>query len=89
MGLSDENNTYHFAGYKLVLNSIYKDVLSYAGKTALDIGFGTAFLTLKLYEKGCAVYGQDFSTRMIELAQEKCRMESFIREISRKGLRKN
>lgn len=71
VGLSDENNTYPFAGYKLVLNSIYNDVLSYAGKTVLDIGFGTAVLTSKLYEKGCAVYGQDFSTRMIELAQEK------------------
>ena len=34
----------------------------------LDIGFGTATLTTKLYENGCVIYGQDFSSRMIELA---------------------
>ena len=34
----------------------------------LDIGFGTGTLTAKLYENGCKIYGQDFSSRMIELA---------------------
>ncbi len=71
VGLSDENNTYPFAGYKNVLNGIYNQVLSHPGKTVLDIGFGTAVLTAKLYAKGCAVFGQDFSVRMIALAQEK------------------
>lgn len=37
----------------------------------LDIGFGTGTLTSKLYEKGCRIYGQDFSDRMIALAYEK------------------
>ena len=37
----------------------------------LDIGFGTGTLTAKLYEHGCSIYGQDFSTRMVELASEK------------------
>ena len=37
----------------------------------LDIGFGTGTLTTKLYEHGCIIYGQDFSSRMIELAQRK------------------
>ena len=37
----------------------------------LDIGFGTGTLTSKLYENGCTVYGQDFSSRMIELAAQK------------------
>ena len=41
------------------------------GKTVLDIGFGTGTLTAKLYEQGCTIFGQDFSARMIELAQEK------------------
>lgn len=35
------------------------------------IGFGTATLTTKLYENGCIIYGQDFSSRMIELASAK------------------
>lgn len=37
----------------------------------LDLGFGTGTLTTKLYEHGCSIYGQDFSSRMIELASEK------------------
>lgn len=71
VGLSDEDGTYPFAGYKAILNEIYNQVLSSSAKTVLDIGFGTGTLTSKLYECGCDVFGQDFSERMIELAQEK------------------
>lgn len=71
VGLSDEDGTYPFAGYKNILNTIYKRVLGASSKTVLDIGFGTGTLTTKLYERGCEIYGQDFSDRMIELAQEK------------------
>ncbi len=71
VGLSDEDGTYPFAGYKAILNEIYNRVLSASAKTVLDIGFGTGTLTAKLYEQGCAIYGQDFSDRMITLAQEK------------------
>ena len=60
VGLSDEENTYPFAGYKTVLNSIYRTVLAKPKATVLDIGFGTGTLTAKLYEQGCAIYGQDF-----------------------------
>ena len=71
VGLSDEENTYPFAGYKTVLNSIYRAVLAKPKATVLDIGFGTGTLTAKLYEQGCTIYGQDFSARMIELAAAK------------------
>ena len=71
VGLSDEQNTYPFAGYKTVLNSIYRTVLAKPKATVLDIGFGTGTLTAKLYEQGCTIYGQDFSARMIELAAAK------------------
>lgn len=71
VGLSDEDGTYPFAGYKAILNEIYNCVLSASAKTVLDIGFGTGTLTTKLYEQGCVIYGQDFSDRMIALAQEK------------------
>ncbi len=71
VGLTDESNTYPFAGYKLVLDHIYNDILSHPGRSVLDIGFGTAVLTSKLYANGCRIYGQDFSSRMIQLAQEK------------------
>lgn len=71
VGLSDENGTYPFAGYRDVLNKIYNSVLSHSGKVVLDIGFGTGTLTTKLYERGCNIYGQDFSNRMVELAHKK------------------
>lgn len=71
VGLSDENGTYPFAGYKNVLNEIYNRVLSSSHKTVLDIGFGTGVLTAKLYEQGCTIFGQDFSGRMVELAKGK------------------
>ena len=69
VGLSDEDNTYPFAGYKAVLNAIYQRVLSASAKQVLDVGFGTGTLTAKLYEQGCQISGQDFSDKMIALAQ--------------------
>ena len=71
VGISDEANTYPFAGYKKVLALIFQTVMQTPNATVLDIGFGTAVLTAKLYEQGCTIYGQDFSSRMIELASEK------------------
>lgn len=71
VGLSDEDGTYPFAGYRDILNEIYNRVLSLPGKTVLDIGFGTGTLTAKLYEQGCRIFGQDFSPEMLRLAQEK------------------
>lgn len=71
VSLSDESDTYPFAGYKVILNEIYNRVLSHPGKRVLDIGFGTGTLTSKLYEQGCCIFGQDFSDKMIEVAQKK------------------
>jgi len=73
VGLSEEKNTYPFAGYKKVLNYIYKKILN--GKKTnpkiLDIGFGTGTLTKKLYDSGCDITGVDFSDEMIKLAKNK------------------
>ena len=71
VGLSDEENTYPFAGYKDVLGTIYKTIMKKPNAVVLDIGFGTGTLTTKLHENSCTIYGQDFSARMIELASEK------------------
>ena len=71
VGLSDDDGTYPFAGYRLILGEIYRRVLTSAGRSILDIGFGTGTLTTRLYEQGCQIYGQDFSERMITLAQQK------------------
>lgn len=71
VGLSDEDGTYPFAGYRAVLNGIYSGILSASARRVLDIGFGTGTLTAKLYEAGIEIWGQDFSANMIRLAKEK------------------
>lgn len=71
VGLSDEADAYPFAGYKALLGRIYQTVLQKRNARVLDIGFGTGTLTSKLCERGCDVWGQDFSERMIELARKK------------------
>ncbi|MBR3299196.1 MAG: class I SAM-dependent methyltransferase [Clostridia bacterium] len=71
VGLSDEDNLYPFAGYRAVLGRIFDTVMQKSAPAVLDLGFGTAVLTSKLYERGCRVFGQDFSPRMVEIASEK------------------
>lgn len=71
VGLSDEEQSYPFAGYKRVLAKIYQIVMSTKNAKVLDIGFGTGTLTAKLYEHGCEIWGQDFSIRMKEKAMRK------------------
>ena len=50
---------------------IFQTILESESATVLDIGFGTGTLTTKLYERGCTIYGQDFSSKMLALASEK------------------
>jgi len=68
---SEEAKAYPFAGYKDVLNAVYRAVHTRETACVLDIGFGTGVLTQKLYDEGYEIYGIDFSQRMIEIAQAK------------------
>ena len=69
--LSEEADEYPFAGYKNVLNTIYKRMKAGNAKKVLDIGFGTGILAKKLYDEGIEIFGIDFSQEMIKLAKEK------------------
>lgn len=71
VGLSDESNTYPFAGYRQVLGAIYRQVMSQAPCPVLDLGFGTGTLTVRLYRQGREIWGLDFSPKMREAAQAK------------------
>ncbi|SDB12825.1 putative AdoMet-dependent methyltransferase [Pseudobutyrivibrio sp. YE44] len=86
VGISEEADSYPFAGYKEVLGGIFKEVMSKENAKVLDIGFGTGTLTTRLYENGCEVYGQDFSQRMIELAKEKMPNANLFQGDFSKGL---
>ncbi len=84
--ISDNDKTYPFAGYKNILNEIYNCILENSSKNILDIGFGTGTLTTKLYEKGCNIYGQDFSDKMVELAKNKMPNSKLFKGDISKGL---
>ena len=86
VGLSDEENSYPFAGYRQLLGRIYELVRQKKGPAVLDLGFGTGVLTAKLYAAGCRVYGQDFSARMTELAREKMPEAVLVRGDFSEGL---
>ena len=84
--ISDEDNTYPFAGYKKVLAGIYEAIRKGQGKRMLDIGFGTGVLAGKLYENGYDITGIDFSERMIKIAQEKMPSARLIQHDFSNGL---
>lgn len=69
--ISESVDEYPFTGYKDVLAYIYNAVRTMKAKKVLDIGFGTAVLTKKLYDDGLEIHGQDFSKNMLEIAQKK------------------
>lgn len=71
VNLSEEDDSYPFAGYSRVLGEIYRAIREKGGKRVLDIGFGTGMLAGKLYADGYEITGVDFSRRMIEIAREK------------------
>lgn len=86
VGVSDEEDSYPFAGYKRILAAIFGSIMTKPKASVLDIGFGTGTLAARLYEEGCTVYGQDFSARMIELASAKMPLAHFYQEDFSKGL---
>ena len=71
VALRNSENRYPFAGYQDVLSSIYKRIGENGGRKVLDIGFGTAILSKKLYDDGMEITGIDFSNEMIKTAREK------------------
>lgn len=64
-------DAYPFAGYDCIIDAIFDRVTARPKARVLDLGFGTATLTKRLYDAGCKVNGQDFSARMVDIAQKK------------------
>ena len=69
--IAKTNKGYPFEGYDEAHKYIIERVLAKPNATVMDIGFGTAKLTEILYKNGCTIFGQDFSEKMIEIAQTK------------------
>ncbi|NJP39655.1 class I SAM-dependent methyltransferase [Oscillospiraceae bacterium HV4-5-C5C] len=68
---ADERNQYPFAGYTRLMNAIYGTIMEHSPAKVLDIGFGTALLTSRLYDAGNQITGIDFSAEMIRIASIK------------------
>lgn len=66
-----EDNTYPFAGYDELISAVYRAVMRRVPSEVLDIGFGTAKLTSRLYNAGHHVVGIDFSEEMVSIAKKK------------------
>ena len=79
VGLSDEANTYPFAGYKKVLAAIFQTVMQTPNASVLDIGFGTAVLTARLYEQGCTITDRISRPECSNWRPKKCRARIYIR----------
>lgn len=65
------SNKYPFDKYYEGLFMIYNKIMNSKNPKVLDIGFGTATLTERLYNNECDIFGIDFSKEMIKIAQEK------------------
>lgn len=86
VGLSDEDGSYPFAGYRALMSALYGRILAQKAQRVLDIGFGTGVLTAQLYARGCEIFGQDFSARMCAIAQEKMPNAKLFRGDFSRGL---
>ena len=52
VGLSDEDGTYPFAGYRAVLNAVYQDIRADKhARSVLDMGVGTVYLGVSTAER--------------------------------------
>ena len=80
VGVSDEENSYPFTGYKEVLGRIFQTIMEKPETVVLDIGFGTGTLTTKLYENGCTNVSKKSEMngmmRKFILSQRNCAMYS-------------
>ncbi len=79
----EESGKYPFDGYKKILNKIYTVIKTTPKAKILDIGFGTAPISSKLYEEDYEIWGQDYSQKMLEIAQNKMpKAHLFLKDFS-------
>ena len=67
--LSD--GVFPFDGYSTALRTIVQLAAPQPGSSIFDMGTGTGNLALLFAEKGCRIWGMDFSGEMLKMAQAK------------------
>jgi putative AdoMet-dependent methyltransferase len=68
---SVRDESFPLAGYESVLSEIARAADVQAGMSLLDLGIGTGNLAARFAQAGCAIWGIDFSSRMLEKARER------------------
>jgi putative AdoMet-dependent methyltransferase len=71
-------DTFPFAGYEEVLQEIVRRAAPEPGMRVLDVGTGTGNLAAVFLDRGCDVWGLDFSKKMLEKAAEKYPQAHFV-----------
>lgn len=65
------NTGFPFDGYIEVITSIVDHCSPSRGACVLDLGIGTGNLSLPFAQRGCRIWGLDFSAEMLDLAHSK------------------
>jgi SAM-dependent methyltransferase len=73
-----DESTFPFEGYQLVLQEIDRLTGVSAGQSVLDLGTGTGNLALIFAQKGCRLTATDFSEAMLAHARQKMPKSEFI-----------
>ncbi|MCK5150575.1 MAG: class I SAM-dependent methyltransferase [Candidatus Thorarchaeota archaeon] len=60
-----------FRGYERILDRMVQLAAPKPNMRILDVGIGTGTLAKKFSDKGCDIWGIDYSSRMLEKAEEK------------------
>lgn len=66
-----QGSSFPFEGYSDVLAAMVKLSTPQPGASVLDLGIGSGNLALLFAQRGCHIWGIDFSERMLALAQGK------------------
>jgi len=67
--IARSSNDFPFIGYYDVLTAVVEAAAPKEGMRVLDVGIGTGALARRLREKGCVIYGVDFSPEMLKKAK--------------------
>ena len=69
--ITSENDDFPFAGYEMILEKAVSLADVKPNMRVLDLGIGTGSLSSRFINKGCNVWGLDFSAEMLAQTREK------------------